>query len=86
MNDEKQLRRNHIRDFLLFLGEEKDVFLYGDGKVLFSAPLITEHLETLALETVAAKGMAVGSAEAEVSQVEIDADLAEVIYKAEGEL
>jgi hypothetical protein len=43
-------------------------------------------LDALALETVAAKGMAVGSAEAEVSQEDVNADLAEMIYKAEGEV
>jgi hypothetical protein len=86
MKTERQLRDRYIFDFLFFLSQEKDTYLFCNGGIVSSAPLITEHLETLALETVAAKGMAVGSAEAEVSQEEIDADLAEVIYKAEGEV
>jgi hypothetical protein len=83
MKTERQLRDRYIFDFLFFLSQEKDTYLYCDGDIMPSAPLITEHLETLALETVAAKGMAVGSAEAEVSQEDVNADLATDIYKAD---
>jgi hypothetical protein len=76
----------HIIDFLIFLSK-KDIYLYDNkGNHYTSAPLRNEHLDALALETVAAKGMAVGSAEAEVSQEDVNADLATDIYKAEAEL
>jgi hypothetical protein len=79
-------RRRHLLDFVIFLMKRGLYFRDLEGKLHPSKPLIKEHLEDLALNTIAGKGMAVGGVQAEVAQEEIESDLAEMVYKAEKEV
>jgi signal transduction histidine kinase len=68
-------RRGHILDFIIFL-MKKGLFIKDkEGSIFMSKALIKDHLEDLALNTIAGKGMAVGGVQAEVAQVEIDTEL-----------